>query len=346
MSLWGATVITNLLSAIPVFGKDLVESNETFQFIIWFKSLLGLYTDTVLETYEFNETSIVLPTVGTVSVHALKKGKKKRLDKIEYLSIPYEFIAFLVGFIDGDGYIRINQTTKGYIAINLVIVLNIEDISTLEYISSVLKFGKITKYSDYKNPICRLIINRTDLQEVIFPLLIHHNVFFLTESRRAQFDLAMFIFKNELKFFDKIPVFTDSSYTLTCNTPTIFKLPKTALDYVSLPFFKNWIIGFTNAEGSFCMKKNNDGCFQIKQRIHILLFEGLKLVFNTKRFVSIEKEKYAQLSVSSRADIQKVIDFFSFSGLHPLIGLKSIQYFKWLSNLRKSDRYKNLNFPK
>jgi ubiquinol-cytochrome c reductase cytochrome b subunit len=25
MSLWGATVITNLLSAIPVFGKDLVE---------------------------------------------------------------------------------------------------------------------------------------------------------------------------------------------------------------------------------------------------------------------------------------------------------------------------------
>jgi len=25
MSLWGATVITNLLSAIPIFGKDIVE---------------------------------------------------------------------------------------------------------------------------------------------------------------------------------------------------------------------------------------------------------------------------------------------------------------------------------
>jgi len=25
MSLWGATVITNLLSAIPVFGQDIVE---------------------------------------------------------------------------------------------------------------------------------------------------------------------------------------------------------------------------------------------------------------------------------------------------------------------------------
>jgi hypothetical protein len=235
-------VITNLLSAIPVFGKDLVESNDTFQFIILIKGLLGLYTDTVLETYSFylaKHAGIILPTVGTVSVHALKNGKVKRLDKIEYLSIPYEFIAFLVGFIDGDGYIRINKTSKGYIAINLVIVLNIEDISTLEYINSVLKFGKITKYSDYKNPICKLIINRTDLQEVIFPLLIHHNILFLTESRRAQFDLAMFIFQNELKFFDKIPVLTDSSYTLTSKRLTIFKLPKTALDYVSLPFFKN-----------------------------------------------------------------------------------------------------------
>jgi hypothetical protein len=28
MSLWGATVITNLLSAIPVFGQDIVESNN------------------------------------------------------------------------------------------------------------------------------------------------------------------------------------------------------------------------------------------------------------------------------------------------------------------------------
>jgi len=29
MSLWGATVITNLLSAIPVIGQDLVESEKT-----------------------------------------------------------------------------------------------------------------------------------------------------------------------------------------------------------------------------------------------------------------------------------------------------------------------------
>ena len=76
------------------------------------------------------------------------------------------------------------------------------------------------------------------------------------------------------------------------------------------------------------MKINKDGCFQLKQRIHYDLFEAFKLLFNTNRKIDIEKEKYAQFSVSSKTDIQKVIDFFSFSGLHPLTGLKNIQYLK------------------
>ena len=72
--------------------------------------------------------------------------------------------SFLVGLIDGDGYILVNKTTKGYITIKLVISIHLEDISTLEYRISVLKIGKRTKYQEDKSPCCRLIINRTDLQ--------------------------------------------------------------------------------------------------------------------------------------------------------------------------------------
>ena len=180
-----ATVITNLLSAIPFFGQDLVESNYV--------------TDCLI--YEGNSIPL-LATIGTVSTQALKKGRKLRCnDKKEYLQIPCRFIAFLVGLIDGDGYIQITKTTKGFITIKLSIGLGLEDVSTLEYIKSVLKLGKISIYPDHKNPSCRLIINRTDLQEIIFPLFIYHGIFFLTEARRSQFDLAMFIFKNDIKLF-------------------------------------------------------------------------------------------------------------------------------------------------
>jgi len=78
--------------------------------------------------------------------------------------ISSSFLAFLVGLIDGDGYIQITKTSKGYIAIKLVISLHLDDLSLLEYINSVLKLGKINIYKDFKSPTCKLVINRTDLQ--------------------------------------------------------------------------------------------------------------------------------------------------------------------------------------
>lgn len=82
------------------------------------------------------------------------------------------------------------------------------------------------------------------------------------------------------------------------------------------------------SEGSFFVKNNNDGCFQLKQRLHTNLFEAFKLVFNTNRKVSVYKGLYNQFAVSSLKDIQTVINFFSYSGHHPLVGLKNIQYLK------------------
>lgn len=83
----------------------------------------------------------------------------------------------------------------------------------------------------------------------------------------------------------------------------------------------------------------------MKQRLHINLFEAFKLIFETNRKIDIEKGLYCQFGVSSKNDIQKVINFFSFSGLHSLVGLKNIQYLRWLDDLRNSNRYKSLNFP-
>ena len=324
MSLWGATVITSLMSAIPWLGQEIVESKNITEYYLSF-----LYAN-----------FLILPTIGTVSPYALKKGNKNiRLEKKKYLSIPSSFLAFLAGLIDGDGYIQITRTSKGFITIKLVISIHLEDISTLEYLQSVLKLGKISINRDHKSPNCKWIINRTDLQEVIFPLFVHHGIFFLTDTRRTQFDLAMFVLKEDIKLYDKLPI------TGKADIPTLFKLPETASAYVNLPFFKNWIVGFTVSEGSFFIKNNNDACFQLKQRVHVMLFEAFKLVFNTSTMIGTEKGMYNQFSVSSKADVQTVINYFSFSGLHPIIGLKSIQYFKWLINLRNSSRYSNLNYP-
>lgn len=319
MSLWGATVITNLISAIPWVGQDIVESKKTIIVIV--SNLFILYC--------------ILPTLGEIHKNAIKKFKRT-LDKNHYLSIPSSFLAFLVGLIDGDGYIQISKTSKGFITIKLVISLHLEDLSTLEYINSVLKLGKINIFKDLKSPTCKLILNRTELQEILFPLLIYNNIFFLTETRAKQFNLAVHILKNNIKIYEQL-----SSEE---NIKEIFKLPKNPFIYTELFFFKNWIVGFTCSDGSFLIKKNNDGCFQLKQVMHTNLFEAFKLIFETSRKIETTNN-YNQFSVSSKVDIQKVINFFSFQGLHPLIGLKYIQYIKWLNNLKNSIRYNKLNYP-
>ena len=320
-----ATVITNLMSAIPWVGQDIVESKNIIIDILCFCLIIFLLS------IHWNVLS-ELCTIGVIHKNALNN---RTLNKQEYTSIPLPFLAFLAGLIDGDGYIQITKTSKGFITIKLVISLHLKDISTLEYIYSVLKLGKINIYKDLRSPTCKLIINKTDLQEVLFPLFINKNIFFLTDTRINQFNLCMYVLENNIKIFDKI---TD------IKIPTVFEIPKNPQDYTSLHFFENWIVGFTCSEGSFFIKNNKDGCFQLKQRIHTNLFEALKLMFNTNRKINITNN-YNQFGVSSKADIQKVINFFSFSGLHPLIGLKYIQYIKWLNNLRVSSRYSDLHYP-
>jgi len=147
--------------------------------------------------------------------------------------------------------------------------------------------------------------------------------------------MAMHILREDVKMYSALPKLP----------PVLFKLPLEAAGCVNLSFFKDWVVGFTLAEGSFFVKNNKDACFQLKQRLHTELFNAFKLIFETNRKITIEKDLYMQLSVSSRSEIQKVIYFFSFSGHHSLIGLKGIQYLTWLTALRNSSGYGNLKFP-
>ena len=275
-----------------------------------------------------------LSTIGVINTRRRSEPKLKRLSEAEYLAIPKSFLAFLIGFIDGDGYIGIRKSYKDSISIHLTLSVHLDDISILNYIQSVLKLGKLYDYPVWSSPTARLVISRLELQEVLFPLFIQSGFFFLTNNRRGQYFKAMHIFNNGITKYTEIPSVATVTPELTIG----------ALEYSNLPFFNDWIVGFTCAEGYFFIKDNNDGCFQLKQKLHPLLFEAFKLVFNTNRKITFNKE-HSQFGVSSKSDIQTVINFFSFSGHHSLVGLKGIQYSAWLAKLRNSKRYKNLKYP-
>jgi hypothetical protein len=80
-----------------------------------------------------------------------------------------------------------------------------------------------------KNETFRLIIKRTDIQDVLFPLFLYlKNFIFLTETRRKQYDKAIYILQNDIKLFSEIRAIFS----------TVSPLPETSLDYTNLPFLK------------------------------------------------------------------------------------------------------------
>jgi LAGLIDADG endonuclease len=184
----------------------------------------------------------------------------------------------LVGFIDGDGYIGINLTKKKFIKLNLVLSLDIRDLSLLKYIQSIIKIGKINTYSSkVDKKVCKLVIHKSELQNVLFPLLLNYNIFFLTKERRAQYLKALYIMKNNITLYNEIPNSIDESFVNEYYPLSLNKIE----DIINLRFFNDWIVGFTIAEGSFIIKSNNDACFQLRQRTHTTLFEAIKLKFKT-----------------------------------------------------------------
>jgi hypothetical protein len=118
-----ATVITNLLSAIPWIGEDFVQ--------------LVYNTDTICMSNAF-------PVIGTINWGSRRGLKARTPEQLQqFLSIPYSFLAQLAGFIDGDGYISITRTNKGYIEIKLVIGLDEIDSELLTTLQTTLGLGRI-----------------------------------------------------------------------------------------------------------------------------------------------------------------------------------------------------------
>ncbi|GAB2527455.1 hypothetical protein GCM10027054_13400 [Isoptericola nanjingensis] len=309
-----ATVITNMLSAIPWIGTDFTQ----------FVFILCLVSFHVFFSSEF------LPTVGNMNSRSIHPRNSK--DKSKYQNVSYDFISMFAGFVDGDGYIKLTRATDGYISFELVISLDVRDAELLRYFYSVLQVGRI----NYYNTTVKYIIGRIDLQEIVFPLLIHHGIYFLTDTRRQQYALALHVLTNNIVWYADVPTNFNSN---------IYPLPTTPAGYLSIPFFRNWVVGFVMAEGSFHIKASNEFYFSIRQREHITLFEAFRILFNTTRTIDISTIGYSKFNVSSVKDLNTVVQFFSHSGLHPIVGYKKVQYDNWINNIRNVKRFKNINLP-
>lgn len=260
----------------------------------------------------------------------------------ELLNISPKILAMFAGFVDGDGCFNLGRvSSSNYIKCRLLIQLSDKDLESLEYFRDVFKVGIINH--NLKTEVVTYTISTKDLFNIIIPLLVYHNITFLNEKRRHQFNRVLFMFDNNISKFD----------LLLDNPPTsnyLLPLPETSEGLIELPFFDNWMVGFVMAEGSFFTRKNEDrihfSISQVTQSNSLIKAIALRFNYifkvnniNPKSRFNSKNQEYQLLDMSSVQDITSVVKFFSLSGLCPLIGNKGNQYKNWIKSLKHSNRY-------
>jgi len=257
-----------------------------------------------------------------------------------------EFMSLFIGFMDGDGYFDIGEQKQynkknkklvnSTIRIRLASNVHERDLPLFQYFNKKLGVGKISKMSGDRKQV-RIIFSKKDLVNIIIPLMKKYNISFLTSQRIKQFAKVNYILSNSIiqwKDVNFINIKEDHN--------------KSWIDLLKLDYFPSWLVGFTIAEGSFGFKASGSAFYNLKQKgeENLNLLKAASFIITGKKNYLFNPDSLGnyQLSLVSKFDIQKVVDFFSFYN-YLLLGYKLKQYNIWLINIKKSNRYKSTIIP-
>lgn len=256
-----------------------------------------------------------------------------------------KLIEIFVGILDGDGYFNIgpqkqynknyNNNPKSTIRIRLGINLQAKDKELLELLLNKFGVGKID-YSKSKNQY-RLILFKKDILNVIYPYLQSNNIEFLNYNRRKQYFLFKYIIENNIIHWDNLNLEEINKLFQQSNKQIDFT------EIIKLSYFKNWLIGFTTAEGSFHIKSNKKAHFSIVQSGHEnynlikVIHYFIKGSLSVDKKIKPENSKVYRISFSSKNDLMFIINFFENN---QLLGLKKLQFDNWKSYILSNN---NLN---
>lgn len=276
------------------------------------------------------------------SLKSSSETKRCAFSNGQMLSNNKNFNEWLAGVTDGDGtfYFVQNKNKPGVWSFSFQIAQSSYNMRLLYFIKSKLSIGSIS-ITDNGNMARFRIRNRQQLIKHIIPIFDSHP---LLTSKHYRYSL----------FKKAILIMNDSNKTIPQKNREILQL-KAELsegppsDYISPAWetignsinnikdakqvmHKSWVIGFTEAEGSFYIvkkdKKRLVHAFEITQKLDRIVLESIALIFDLK--VTKKLTYYTIVTTNSKA-IQRISDYF----FKTMKGMKSYEYRIWSRSFNK-----------
>jgi LAGLIDADG endonuclease len=258
-----------------------------------------------------------------------------------------------VGLIEGDGWFSVSKKGK-YIMYEFGIELSIRDVQLIYKIKDVLGVGTVffrereRKFNKDKcdinkanskekaNMVMYRIRNKSHLKNIIIPIFDKYPFF-----SNKQYDYIRFrtlLLSNVIYSKDLI------NYV----RPNI--LLNSVESIIKSSYFSAWLIGFIEAESSFCIYKPVSdtsfiASFEISQTDGEVIILAIKKYFKFTQNLRKDNTNNFKIKVSSVRAVENVIYFMRKAPIR-LLGYKKMQYISWLSKLRKIPRYySKINIP-
>lgn len=376
-----ATVICNLLSAIPWLGDDIVQflwggfklEDPYYNIFIILKILLIagtsfllikehinlLYNYIYLYIYiyinwknniimKINKSKLYKYIIGGQSA-AVKYFNTKAAQRLNARNLIKEtnnlnelYKIYIVGLIEADGWISISKKGK-YLSYEVGIELHIRDIQLLYKIKEILGVGIIKTYKR-------------------------------TKSSNETYEYCKYNIRNKkhlkdviLPIFDKYSMLTNKKYdymrfkhhlingTIYSENLEDYKRPleteistETINNMLNIDYLPYWLIGFIEKKGCFSTYSSKDQkecVLEISQTNNKLIIEVIKeyLKFNVKVYTN--KDNNSRVKITSVNDIKILLNFMKYNPVK-LLGYKKLQYKLFLKELRTIEKYsKNIKIP-
>ncbi len=346
MSLWGATVITSLMSAIPWVGQDIVE-------FIW-----GGLTQLLIEEPSNSDVAqqiLLNARISPISVFGydcvyifVKKPKAwgqpagvrhiSTVEASQRLNAKNLSYAYIVGLFEGDGFFTVSQKGK-YFQCEVGIELSIKDVQLVYKIKNLLGVGIVGFRERNGIKMVYLRVRKKDhLINFVLPIFDKYPLF---SNKQHHYLRLKIVLLSNLVLHNDI-----SSYT----RPTE---PLNSIESIlNAPYFSAWLVGFIEAEGCFSvykLSKDNDyfvASFDISQTNGNILISAIRKYLSLTPNIYIDKTNNFRLKVTGVRSIENIIKFIDKAPVK-LLGNKKLQYLLWIKKLRINSRYaEKINIPK
>ena len=233
---------------------------------------------------------------------------------------------FFLGLLEGDGSIQVNHWKKRSLQFRIIIKLKYTDANyamcaeirqQLGIMNLHIRRGFVIMVEDHR---VRLLSIMAIIDK--YGLLLTH--------RRKQYAFFKYCYKNQITFseYAHIKDLKDSWFGFdSINDYSSDQL-------LQLNHWPNWLIGFTEAEGCFCIRSNGTHSFSISQKDGYEVLTAIKKTFRIPNKVRSTSRVYF-LETYAGYILQNICNFYSSPHVTGLLGQKQIGYKAFKVSLEK-----------